>query len=552
MDNRIASDQIVPERETLTVAFQQDFEDIASDGALIETVVGMANAEGGTLYIGVGEEGRIFGVRTEAGNNPEKAVAFIASHTVPPLIVSAESEEVEGKKIWVVRVPKAEGIVAAQDGKVLKRRLGVGKKPGTFPLYPPEFVSRLSDIGRLDFSAMILSGTSTDDLDDLKREGLRAFMRKNRAEKGLADLEDSEFDKALGFVRETRSGILPTVAGLLMIGKVTVIQRRLSGAGIMFQHFSGSVVRSSQEFVMPLVSGFEAVLDRFRARNEESEWMDGFVRVGVPTYSERAFREALVNALCHRDYARQGSVAVSMLDDGLEIASPGGFVSGITPENLPTSESRPRNPLLADIFRRIGLADCRGRGIERILEGNLAYGRPAPDYTESNEECVRIVFPKCDADREFQRFLIRSQQRLGEKIVFPELLILSAVRFAGSLTLAGPLEATHLSEQRLVRYLKSLAEKEMLEGVGRGNDREWMLRGLCGRKVGSVSFPETGRKEAWTLRLVRANATVTRGDVMAHLGLDAQAAYRLLKRLVDRGLLVREGSKRGSVYRTPE
>lgn len=271
MDNRIASDQIVPERETLTVAFQQDFEDKASDGALIETVVGMANAEGGTLYIGVGEEGRIFGVRTEAGNNPEKAVAFIASHTVPPLIVSAESEEVEGKKIWVVRVPKAEGIVAAQDGKVLKRRLGVGKKPGTFPLYPPEFVSRLSDIGRLDFSAMILSGTSTDDLDDLEREGLRAFMRKNRAEKGLADLEDSEFDKALGFVRETRSGILPTVAGLLMIGKVTVIQRRLSGAGIMFQHFSGSVVRSSQEFVMPLVSGFEAVLDRFRARNEESE-----------------------------------------------------------------------------------------------------------------------------------------------------------------------------------------------------------------------------------------------------------------------------------------
>lgn len=136
--------------------------------------------------------------------------------------------------------------------------------------------------------------------------------------------------------------------------------------------------------------------------------------------------------------------------------------------------------------------------------------------------------------------------------MFPELLILSAVRFAGSLTLAGLLEATHLSEQRLVRYLKSLAEKEMLEGVGRGNDREWMLQGLCGRKVGSVSFPETGRKEALALRLVRANATVTRGDVMAHLGLDAQAAYRLLKRLVDRGLLVREGSKRGSVYRTPE
>lgn len=558
MDKKIASDQIVPERETLTVAFLRNFEDEASRGAVIETVVGMTNAEGGMLYIGVDENGGACGVKADELNDPEKIASFIASHTVPPLSVSADCEEIDGKVIWVIQVPQSRGIVATRDGRVLKRRVTVDGRPGTFPLYPTEFISRLSEIGRLDYSAMTLPDTSADDFDAVERYRLRDFIRQNRGEDGLAELEDAEFDKALGLVRETRDGAVPTVAGLLLIGKRNVIRRRLPGAGVAFEDFAGAKRGVSEDFVLPLLDSFDALLLRFRARQVESEWMDGLVRVAVPAYSEYAFREALVNAFCHRDYARPGRIAVRMFDDGLAITSPGGFMSGLTPENLLTAPSRSRNPLLAEIFRRIGLAEGCGRGIERIAEGNLRYGRPLPDFSESDEETVRVVLPKCEADQEFHKFLIRSQRRPEVKIGFSDLLILSAIRFAGSLTLAGLLESTHLPERRIERHLRILTEKELLEGVGNGDDREWMLKGCrdkeepCTEALMRFSGTNVERREALVMKWARTHSTLTRGDVMTLLGLEGQTVYRLLKRLVERGLLIREGTKRGSVYRMPE
>lgn len=558
MDKRIAPVCTVPTRETLTVAFLRNFNEEASGDAVIETAVGMTNAEGGTLYIGVDENGVACGVKADECNGPEKIASFIASHTEPPLVVSAECDEIGGKVVLAVSVPQSTGIVATRTGKVLKRRLTVGKRPGTFPLYPTEFISRLSEIGRLDYTAMTLPRTSPDDLDAVERDRLRDFIWQHRGEERLAELEDEEFDKALGLMQETRDGVMPTVAGLLLIGKRNVIRRRLPGAGAVFEDFSGANRGVREDFVLPLLDCFDALLLRFRARQVESEWMDGLVRVAVPAYSERAFREVLVNAFCHRDYARPGRIAVRMLDDGLAITSPGGFMSGLTPENLLTAPSRSRNPLLAEIFRRIGLAEGCGRGIEGIAEGNLRYGRPLPDFSESDEETVRVVFPKCEADQEFHKFLIRSQRRPEVKIGFPDLLILSAIRFAGSLTFAGLLESTHLPERRIERHLRILTEEELIESVDNGDDRKWMLKGCCDKeescKKASMRFAGTNaeRREALVLKWARTHSTLTRGDVMTLLGLEGQTVYRLLKRLVERGLLIREGTKRGSVYRTPE
>ena len=558
MKPNVSSISDLPAKESLTIEFKSDPKSGLPDRVVVEAVVGMTNAEGGMLYIGVDENGGVRGVKADERSDPEKIVAFIASHTEPPLVVSAECEEIGGKMIWAVSVPQSLGIVATRTGKVLKRRLTVGKRPGTFPLYPTEFISRLSEIGRLDYSAMTLSGTSTDDLDAVERNRLRDFIRQNRGEERLAELEDAEFDKALGLVQETRDGVTPTVAGLLLIGKRDVIRRRLPGAGAVFEDFSGANRGVSEDFVLPLLDCLDALLLRFRARKVETEWMDGLVRVAVPAYSERAFREALVNAFCHRDYARPRRISVRMLDDGLAITSPGGFMSGLTPENLLTVPPRSRNPLLAEIFRRIGLAECCGRGIERIAEGNLRYGRPLPDFSESDEETVRVVFPKCEVDQEFHKFLIRSQRRPEVKIGFSDLLILSAIRSAGSLTVAGLLESTHLPERRIERHLRILTEKELLEGVGNGDDREWMLKGCRDKEEpcteASIRFSGTNaeRREALVLKWARTHSTLTRGDVMTLLGLEGQTTYRLLKRLVERGLLIREGTKRGSVYRAPE
>jgi ATP-dependent DNA helicase RecG len=87
---------------------------------------------------------------------------------------------------------------------------------------------------------------------------------------------------------------------------------------------------------------------------EEDELQVGLFRVPVPNYHKRAFREAFVNSLVHRDYTRLGAVHVRLENDGLTISNPGGFVEGVNLGNLLVSEPRPRDPLLADIVKRIG------------------------------------------------------------------------------------------------------------------------------------------------------------------------------------------------------
>ena len=85
-----------------------------------------------------------------------------------------------------------------------------------------------------------------------------------------------------------------------------------------------------------------------------------------------------------------GRVRVALSDDGLTIANPGGFIEGVSIKNLLTAEPHGRNPLLADILKRIGLAERTGRGIDRIFEGSLIFGRPLPDYSATTSVTVTL------------------------------------------------------------------------------------------------------------------------------------------------------------------
>lgn len=131
----------------------------------------------------------------------------------------------------------------------------------------------------------------------MERARLRRLMETVRAEATLMELDDDELDKALGLVKYTPEGYLPTVASLLLIGREKRLQQLLPTCGAVFQVLSGTDVIVNDDISLPLLGTFEEMLLRFRARNGEQEFADGLVRVPVPDFSERAFREALVNAL---------------------------------------------------------------------------------------------------------------------------------------------------------------------------------------------------------------------------------------------------------------
>lgn len=333
----------------------------------------------------------------------------------------------------------------------------------------------VDNIGRCDYSAMCLPNTSYADLDDLERHRLRNLLEENRGEKALLDLNNQDLDKALGLVRETPNGLIPTVAGLLLIGKQKRLKQLVPGNDFVFQHLSATDVLANEDMPYPLLKAFEMLLDRFRARNSETEIMQDLVRVGIPMYSQEAFREALVNAMSHRDYRRLGRVSVRFADYGLEVTSPGGFVLGISAKNILAAESKPRNALLHEILKRIGLAERTGSGIERIFEDNMLTGRPWPDYSESTCADVRVSFLQYAPDKTFLRMILQYQKAIGERIPYHTLMVLSAVLLDKQLSMDAIAAATHLPACRLERLVEVLAKDGLLLAKGNGSNRKFVL-----------------------------------------------------------------------------
>lgn len=547
-----------PKKETLQIEFKSDPVGGLSDKSVADAVVGLANAQGGVLYIGIDDNRTISGLRSEKWRNPKKAAAFISNYTVPPLLVETDLVPAE-KDRWVltIKVPKAQGLCATRDGKVLRRRIKVDGRPENIPMFPQEYSGRLSELGLLDYSAQVLPESSYADIDAQERNRLRKIIRANRGESALLELADEDLDKALGVVRAVDGKLRPTVAGLLLLGKKESIATLLPTSKVAFQVLTGTDVRENIEVQPPLLSTFEELLYRFSAWNPEQEFQEGLFRVPVPEFSERAFREGIVNALCHRDYTRLGSVVVQVSNEGLLILSPGGFIDDITQDNLLTADPRGRNPLLSDMFKRIGLAERTGRGIDRIFEGSILYGRPLPDYSESTSDSVHLFIPRMKADFNFHRLILSCRENHPELLTMSTLMILSLLRSERRLALPNLVELCHLSAVRVQRQIEILLKEGFIEAVGTGKNQEYILSEAV-YKAQDQTIRNVNRSDLRALRLeelvlgaATKNEGITRSDVVGLLHINAQAAYRLLLRLTEQGKLRKEGKRRHTKYFVP-
>ena len=194
----------------------------------------------------------------------------------------------------------------------------------------------------------------------------------DRADRLLASLSDREIVSALGLMRTDAE---VTAGALLLFGRSEALRRFLPTHEAAFQVLRGLEVEVNDFLPYPLLRLAEEMYNRFQARNAEEELQLGMFRVAIPAYSATAFREALANALIHRDYTRRGAVHVQCSEEQLEISSPGGFPSGVRLDNLLVAPPHPRSPLLADAFKRAGLVERTGRGINRMFAEQLRVGR---------------------------------------------------------------------------------------------------------------------------------------------------------------------------------
>ena len=533
----------IPYKEALEIEFKSD-EKLYPDRDLIEEIVGMANTAGGALYLGVEDNGDITGVHKKH-KDAIGVTALIANSTVPPIAVRAEVINEENYDVLKIEVPRSRSIVATSSGKILRRRIKADGSPEVIPMYPYEIPSRLSELGLLDFSAQPLPGATVEDLDPNQRVRLRRIIQTRQGgEKNLLTLSDDELDIALHLVTRVGDSYVPTVTGILLIGKEERISELMPTAKSAFQVLEGTNIRMNEESNKPLLELFENYETYLKAWNPERETEYGLFRIPIPEFDWAAFREGVVNAFCHRDYTILGSVRVLIDDEGLSISNPGGFIDGVNLKNLLTVEPHGRNPALADAMKRIGLAEKTGRGIDRIFEGSIVFGRPWPDYSDSTSRTVKLFIQRAKADLPFAKFVADEQNRQGKPLSIYTLMILSVMNMERRVTVDRIVDITNLSENKVRSAVEKLIEQGLVEASGRGKDRSFILGAKIYKEnketiqyvrqtdIDSIRYPELVMKLANT-----QNGFITKQDVADLLKITASQAYRIIKKLQNEGRL---------------
>ncbi len=542
----------IPEREGLTVEFKSDRSRLG-DREIVATVVCLANTDGGDFYLGVEDDGTVTGLHSDH-RNLTGLTALIANLTRPSLTARVEAIDIEGHRIAKIAVPKSRQLVATSDGLLQRRRLKADGQPECVPFYPHEYNRRLSDLGQLDQSALPVPESSIDDFDPLERERLRQFVERYRGDRTLLGLDDTELDGALGLVHRDGGGLIPTVAGLLILGREDALRDLIPTHEVAFQVMNGTDVLLNDIGRAPLLKTAQRVQEQFLSRRVEREIQVGLFRVPVPNYDERAFREALVNALIHRDYARLGAIHVRWQPEDIVVSSPGGFVEGVGLDNLLSTEPRPRNPRLADAIKRIGLAERTGRGIDLIYQGLLRYGRPAPDFRRSDRNSVIVTLPGGEADLGVLRVVIDQENRLGHPLPVDSMIALCSLRGERQVDASRLAQAIQRDETSARRVLERLVQAEMLQVHGQGPRRFYTLSGPVIKALGFS--PSDNRPTASVLHeradqilhYVAEHGRVTRKDVAVLLRVSDDQASRLLGKLYKEKRLRRYGLGRDVWY----
>ena len=139
------------------------------------------------------------------------------------------------------------------------------------------------------------------------------------------------------------------------------------------------------------------------------------------------------------------------------ISNPGGFVEGVTLQNLLVVEPKPRNPLLADAVKRIGLAERTGRGVDLIYQGLLRYWRPEPDYSRSDTTTVVVHLSSAAPDVDFLRMIIAAEEKSGAPLPLDSLIILARLRKERRLGVTELAKAIQKNEPSARAVLERLA-----------------------------------------------------------------------------------------------
>lgn len=497
---------------------------------LQEPVVAFANTRGGTIAVGVTNTGRILGV--EWGQKTEERIQEAARITQPPVAIDATPVDVEGRTVVMLEIaPVEQGWVQTSDGRLIVRA-----GPTNRTLVGEELLRFVTSRAAGPFEDRPVPGVTVEDLRDGRtREYIAARLGKRRFDVGAELLN-------LGFVTPERRVRL---SAFLLFGESPQTKNRRYG--IDLTRFDGSIdergaLRERRQLTGTLPELADAAYGSIYQEMRREAVVQGLIREEVPEYPPVAIREALLNALGHRDYSLTGSaVQVRLFADGIEIESPGTLPAWVTVENLVDAQYS-RNPRIMEAFHTLHLVEEAGTGIDKILAAMEDALLEPPEFVEHDHAFVvrfrgRSVFAAED------RLWIQSMSDLA--LSGDEKIALVYAHRHGAITNPDLRTLRRLDSQRSRLVLRGLVTRGLFNVVGERRGTRYVLSEL-GRSGRRPSDPSEQVRIA-TAHAVRQGSIANR-DVRGLLGVDAAEARSILESAVAEGLLMATGERRGRRY----
>lgn len=445
-------------RESETVEFKREW-----SARALEDLVAFANTRGGILYIGVEDNGRPVGANIGDAEIQRLANLITSRLGITP---SIRVETVEEKPLLVIQVGMTPGIVPC-NGRYLKR---VGSTNRDFA--PDELARHFLNRSGQSWDSLL----TPYGMERVQLGRLATFA--NLAQKRLPHIEPNQpklLLENLGLLKEGRL----TNAGLLLFGLRP--QERFVQAQLRIGVFrSPTEIVDSHEFAGTLWDQLEGAMERFRrllqvrfdVRATEPS-LEGLARTDVWEYPLDALREAVINALIHRDYTETTDIQIRVYDDEMNVWNPGGLPPQLTVEQLrePQHLSLPRNPFLAQAFYYAGLIERWGTGTGRILALCREQGLPEPEFDADSYQ-FRVRFLKDPYTPERLRRMGLNERQIKAVLYVKE---------HGSISNREYQQLTGVSKRTASDELSDLVEKGVLSKVGGQRGRGTLYRARIGR-----------------------------------------------------------------------
>lgn len=342
---------------------------------LVKYACAFANAGGGRIVFGVSDKRPREIVGTAAFPQPERTRRQLMDRLGLP--VDFQLFEEGKKQIIVFLVPPRPAGMPVQDKGRDKGSFWWRDGDSLVPM-PADVMRDIFAEGGHDFSAETCPGTTIADLDEAAVAIFRERVARNARGRDASVCPAEQFLSDCGVLSE--GGV--TYAGLVLFGVPNAVRRHLSQCEIVFEYRSTEASGPAQqrvEFRQGFFSFFDALWELINLRNDLQHYQDGLFMTDVPTFDERTIREAVMNAVCHRDYQLGGSVFIIQYPRTLVVRSPGGLPPGVTPENI-LNKHVSRNRLIAELLQRCGLVERAGQGMNLMFERSILQAKNIPRF----------------------------------------------------------------------------------------------------------------------------------------------------------------------------